>query len=187
MQLTLRKVFTPRVIAPATLAFGLVAIASGLARPAQAGVWIQTAAIASQTRVTQGPASSSDVRVLTSTTAGYHFLQGFYLGGHYLTSRTSFSGVGETGWGPRGGFLLKGFELTASYLPWVRQSAAGVTREGQGFAINAGYTFKLLGPFRFGVNATYWSMVLDPTEVSPFADKTRLSYLVPQLALAVEF
>jgi hypothetical protein len=154
---------------------------------AEAGVWIQTAAnIARTTEGTNG-SEVADTRFITSTTAGYAFLQGFVVGGQYLMARSSQSGYRTTAWGPKGGLLLKGFELTAAFLPSARDYPDGIAlRTGGGFALNFGYTAKIAGPLRVGLQATYWSMTFSERDGQELAIREKQTHLAPQLAIGLE-
>lgn len=150
---------------------------------AQAGVWIHSGI--TLTRAREG--GQVGLRYLTSNTIGYAFWQGFVVGAQGLTRRSSPEDQMSFAIGPKGGLLLSGFELTAAYLPYAKETLPGRTRTGGGFALNAGYTFPLFRPVRLGLNLTLWSMTFRKENGEPLRDRPQVSYLSPQLAIGFEF
>jgi hypothetical protein len=154
---------------------------------ARAGVWLQTAFTARQRADNFQGVLQNEVRWFSAATVGFAFRQGFLLGMEALGSRGSLTGDHSLAWGPVGGFLLKGFELTAGYLPVAKDRRLGNTREGGGFAINAGYLAHVVGPLRIGFQVTYLSILYDTLDGQVIAPKQRSSFLSPQLSFALGF
>src|SRR5262245_45814491 len=101
--------------------------------PAFAGVWLQTGFSVIDAREDSGgtSATTSGLQYFSSATGGYLFPQGFILGAQALAARSDSTGNNDWGIGPKGGLWLKGFELTAAYLPIVRETlSGGSTRKG---------------------------------------------------------
>ncbi len=161
-------------------------------RQASASIWIQGAFSTIRTSDdAQGVPAKSDFRFLDTATFGYSALQGFLLGIQYLGSASTGSSERSWAWGPKGGLLLKGFELTAAYLPSGRDISGGVARRGGGYAINLGYSFPVWGVLEVGLYGVYWSMTYVSAEVGgetvTLDEKQHRSTLAPLLSVAFQF
>lgn len=118
---------------------------------ASAGVWVQT-----------GNMISGSVNWADSSTVGYAFPQGFLLGFNLLNLHNTVSGSQSVNaYGFKGGFLMKGFELTGSYLPSAHDHTNGTSQSGSGFAVNVGYTWFFNKNFGLGVYGVYWANTYD--------------------------
>ena len=167
------------------LAMYLATIASS----AHAGVWLQSSLAFLRSEEQTGKSSASITnQILTSSSIGYTFRQGFFLGTQGLTSRNSHSGEFLWAIGPKGGFLLSGFELTSAYLPFARDTLGAVRRSGGGFAVNLGYSWSLIkGVVLLGIHGTYWLTNLTEENDTALSDKIQIRHLSPQLALGFHF
>ncbi|MGK5087758.1 hypothetical protein WDW86_09385 [Bdellovibrionota bacterium FG-2] len=161
-------------------------------RPAKASIWIEGAFTALRTSDDAQGVAKSDFRFLNTATFGYSALQGFLLGIQYLGSASTGNHERSWAWGPKGGLLIKGFELTAAYLPSGRDFSGNVARTGGGYAINLGYTYPIWGVFEVGLYGVYWSMTYVSAQVDgeasvDLSEKQHRSTLAPMLSVAFQF
>ena len=154
---------------------------------ARAGLWIQTGITTSQFTDDQQTLGAADLRILSSSTVGWTFPQGFIVGAQLLYSRDTLNVASTWGLGPKGGILIHGFELTAAYLPSVNDALGATTRSGGGYAINLGYHFHIKGPLRVGLIGTYWSTTYTQLNNQTLIVKQNSSQLSPQLSIALDF
>jgi hypothetical protein len=154
---------------------------------AHAGVWLQSAFSVGESSNDFSGVSQSGIDFSTDLTAGYLFPQGFIVGGEALLSHGSVSGNHSFSWGPMGGIQIHGFELTAAFLPSATDVTDGSERDGGGFAVNAGYRVKALGPLSVGVQLTYVAWVFSSQDGQDLAVKEHRSEIRPQLSFAFEF
>lgn len=155
----------------------------------QAGMWLQTALTASQAMEQTGTQTTAKTtRFIDATSLGYHFKQGFFLGGQLLFAKSLTSNCRTWAAGPKGGLLLDGFELTASFLPLARDSGGSAAlRKGAGFAVNMGYSWRIWGAMRAGIQGTYWTVTLNDEGGERLNPKQKISYLTPQFSLGFDF
>ena len=157
-----------------------------LSPKAIAGVWLQTGVLATDSSEEIGGTTVDSSRFSNSTTLGYAFPQGFMVGGQVLYDRTSLTGDHDFGWGPKGGLLLKGFELSAAYLIVFNSYKSGFSRTGGGIALNGGYHFHLSKVFLLGLQMTYWISTLNEQDGIPFVVKPHDAKFLPLLSFALE-
>lgn len=169
-----------------TTLFVTVLVDIALDPECRAGVWLQTSVNATMTAGSQAGSDSSDIRMLTSSTAGYSFIQGFMVGAQFLTTKPSQTGGSTYSVGPKAGVLLRGFELSAAYLPIARDRDGSSLRSGGGFAINLGYSFRALGPVRIGLQGLYWLTTFNDVDGGAPAVKPRVSELAPLFSLGLD-
>ena len=172
------------------LVFGSLAAFAG--SQAQAGLWVQSAISVSQLKQDFGAPdgasqSLSETRFLNSTTLGVSLLEGLLVGGQFLASNNTRTHDRTFAYGPKGGILLKGFEVTGAYLPFAEDVRGTDQRTGGGFSLSSGYTFGIAGPFRAGFHATYWYIRFDRLNGAELAVKQRVSQIAPQLSVALLF
>jgi hypothetical protein len=156
--------------------------------PAQAGVWLQAGI--GGIFVTERAGSSSEVsrtHLLTDYSAGYTFAQGFFIGGQLLDARNSASGRSSRAWGPKGGLLIEGFELTAAYLLSVKDDATGSERSGRGLSAQVGYNWGITGPLLVGVYFQYFSANLDEENGQVLNPRAQVSTFAPLLKATLHF
>jgi len=156
---------------------------------ARAGVWLQPSVAWLQFRRDDGAddVGVDSTRILSSGSVGYAFVQGFFLGAQGFLARDSQTGNYTWAVGPGGGLLLKGFELTAAYLPIARDLSAAGFATGGGFAVNLGYLWRLFGPVRLGFRGTYASITLSEREGVELPNRPQVTYFAPQLSLGLDF
>lgn len=180
-----------RISKPTALGVGAVfGVFGGILAPpaAHAGVWVQTSALA-WTATSDEPAgpSNSSSQFLSSSTVGYSFLQGFVIGAQVLTNHSTATGDFLWSVGPKGGLLIKGFEVTAAFLPTATDTGALYTRKGSGFAINVGYSAAVYGPLRLGLYGIYWSTSYNQVNGATLTTNEHESHLSPLVSLGVDF
>ncbi|MCC7440530.1 MAG: hypothetical protein IT285_02790 [Bdellovibrionales bacterium] len=156
---------------------------------AQAGVWLQGAAALLHLQ-SDDPAgtSLSANQWLASGTAGYRFSQGFIVGLQGLSLRAAMGSERSlTAWGLKGGFLLKGIEVTGGFLPFAEQELDGVSRDGGGFSVNVAYHHEVTPWLNLGLAVTYWSVQFAEEEGDTLPQKPSFTALAPQLSLGLHF
>ncbi len=97
------------------------------------------------------------------------------------------SGIDTYSWGVKGGLLLRGFELSAAFLPFGGGTDTQGERSGSGFTINLGYSWNAFGPVRLGLYGTYWSLKFGERNDSILSPKESFTLWAPQVALGLEF
>lgn len=157
-----------------------------LSLPAQAGIWLEATGGILSSSETVNNVNTSDFRLQGTTTLGYEFKQGFLLGVQALVSRSSAASNYTWAWGPKGGVLIKGFELSAAYLPYATDNELSSVRTGSGFAFNLGYTYPLGKVFRLGLMVTYWQMNFNSQNGQTLNPPATLGFWSPQLALGFD-
>ena len=168
-----------------TLLLLLLTVNLGSSEGAQAGVWVESGAALISTQ-DDGASIIQEAQWLVGSTVGYRFSQGVVLGINGLQSRRSGTHT-LFGWGVQGGLFLKGWELTASYLPWVSETEGFTDRSGAGFAVNAGYHWEIAKWLHLGAVATYWVSNLDEENGSPLGVKIRRTALAPRFSIGFHF
>ncbi|HTL11166.1 MAG TPA: hypothetical protein VL588_01680 [Bdellovibrionota bacterium] len=174
---------TTRLIVIATaMCLGLAASA-----PARAGVWLEASAAFLQLQDDSGSTNLTASHWLGQGTVGYRFPQGFLLAGQGISSRsTSDANRGVTAWGPKGGFFLKGIELTAGYLAQATEDVDGVHRTGGGFSVNLGYHYDLAKWLSVGLNCTYIQLRFTDQDGVPLTVKPGFTAFAPALSLGIQ-
>lgn len=156
--------------------------------PAQAGVWLQAGigGIFVTERASNG-SELSRTHLLTDYSAGYTFVQGFFIGGQLLDARNSASGRSSRAWGPKGGLLIDGFELTAAYLLSVKDESVDFERSGRGLSAQIGYNWGIAGPLLVGVYFQYFSANLDEENGVALNPRAQVSTFAPLLKATLHF
>jgi hypothetical protein len=156
--------------------------------PAQAGVWLQggIGGIFVTERTSNG-SEISRTHLLTDYSAGYTFAQGFFVGGQLLDARNSASGRSARAWGPKGGLLIDGFELTAAYLLSVKDDSTGFERSGRGLSAQIGYNWSVAGPVLVGAYFQYFSANLDEENGLTLNPRAQVSTFAPLLKATLHF
>ena len=128
---------------------------------------------------------TGNTQLLLTPTVGYLFWEGFLLTGHAVLWDTDPERIHA--WGPRAGLWIDGFELTAGWLNTWSSSGGPHVREGQGYDFHLGYTWKILGPLRAGLQTSYFVLNVKEIDGKKQLPIPAIRALSPQLSISLAF